>query len=147
MGYYTCSANQKAKFGSHDHYAGSCHHCKLKSPQWWKVKWIHPFYPAYPSGIRIPRSVNSFTHCLETLGTRRTQNWGLSLSHSGVISNYRVSIEDNSPPGCYGHILLIQDVARPWSVNNSTLEKHGRNNLPHNPPGSALGESKANLLD
>ena len=84
---------------------GSRHHCKLKSPQWWKAKWIHSFYPAYPSGIRILRRVNSFTHCLETLGTSRTQTWGLSLSYSRVISNYRVGIRDNSPPGCYGHIL------------------------------------------
>ena len=94
-----------------------------------------------------PEVSELFTHCFGTLGTCRTQNWGLSLSHSRVISNYRVGTGDNSPPGCYGHILLIQDIAHPWSVNNSTLEKHGRNNLPHNSPRSALGESRANLSD
>ena len=54
-GYYACSANQKARLGSHDNRTGSRHHCKLKSPQWWTAKWIRPFYPTYPSGIRIPR--------------------------------------------------------------------------------------------
>ena len=53
--YYACSANQKAGFESHDHHMGSRHYCKLKSPQWQKAKWIHQFYPAYLSGIRIPR--------------------------------------------------------------------------------------------
>ena len=52
-----------------------------------------------------PEVSKLFTHYLETLGIHRTQTWGLSLSYSRVISNFRVGIRDNSPPGCYGHIL------------------------------------------
>ena len=38
VGLYTCSANQKARLGSRDHSTGSCHQCKLRSPQWWTMK-------------------------------------------------------------------------------------------------------------
>ena len=86
--------------------------------------------------------MDSFSHCLETLGICRTQTWGLLLSYSRVISNYRVGIRDNSPPGCYGHILSFKDIPRPRSVNKSTLEKLRHNNLPHNPPRSALGNPR-----
>ena len=34
----TCSANQKAGLGSHDHSVGSCYQCKLRSPQWRTMK-------------------------------------------------------------------------------------------------------------
>ena len=55
VGLCTCSTNQKARLRSRDHSTGSRYQCKLRSPQWWTMKLIRPFYPTYPSGIRIPR--------------------------------------------------------------------------------------------
>ena len=54
-GLCACSANQKAGLRSCDQSVGSRHHCKLRSPQWQTMKGIRPFYPTYPSGMRIPR--------------------------------------------------------------------------------------------
>ena len=38
VGLCACSANQKARLGSHDHSMGSHHQWKLRSPQWQTMK-------------------------------------------------------------------------------------------------------------